>query len=86
MKRLLVLLSILLTGTFVVPQSVEKTFYFDEPQIVSTSKGDNIVFEGCFLSALTGQPVLPWKSISLLLPPGHKAVAIEVIYSDFIPL
>ncbi|MDD3637886.1 MAG: hypothetical protein PHN50_09870, partial [Bacteroidales bacterium] len=63
MKRLLVLLSFLMTSTFVDAQFIEKTFYFDDPQIVSTSKGDNIFFEGCFLSALPGQPVLPWKSI-----------------------
>ena len=86
MKRLLVLLSFLMSSTFVDAQFVEKTFYFDDPQIVSTSKGDNIFFEGCFLSALPGQPVLPWKSISLLLPPGQEAVALEVIYGDFIPL
>ncbi|HOI31606.1 MAG TPA: C25 family cysteine peptidase, partial [Bacteroidales bacterium] len=86
MKRLLVVLFAFLSSSFVVAQSIEKTYYFDEPQFVSTELGDHLLIDGCLLSARAGQPVLPWKNISLLLPPGEEAVAIEVIYGDFVQL
>lgn len=82
MKRLLVLLSILLISSFLHASTIEKIFYFDAPQLIRSANGDNILFDGCMLSARAGQPVLPWKSISLLLPPGEEAIGIEVIYGE----
>ena len=82
MKRLLVLLSILLSSSFLRAATIEKIFYFDAPQLIRSANGDNILFDDCMLSARAGQPVLPWRSISLLLPPGEEAIAIEVIYGE----
>lgn len=87
MKPLLLTLSIfmlLVLNTFA--SKVEYTYSFNNPSIVKRGDFQTIQFENTLLSALPGQPVLPYKAINLLLPPGQKAVGIEVIFSDEITL
>ena len=42
-----------------------------------------VTLTDCMQSALAGQPLLPWQSVSLMLPQGTEAVSIEVELSDF---
>ena len=86
MKRLVFLPSLISISAVGLSQAVEKTFYFDDPQIAASRNGDQILFDGCHLSALAGQPGIPWQQVSLILPPGQKAIDIEVVYSDFIQI
>ena len=73
----------LMVSLFASAQTIEKTYYFDEPNVGYIEGYEQIQFANCMQSALAGQPSLPWQSVSLMLPQGAEAVAIEVEFSDF---
>jgi len=58
--------------------SVEKTFYFSHHQVNGCGNYQTITFENTRLSALPGEPVMPYQAISLMLPPGEIASGIEI--------
>jgi len=58
---------------------IEKTYYFNDYKITQNGEYYSIQFENTFLTGLTGEPVLPYQSVSLLLPPGEIAVSIDLV-------
>ena len=84
MKKLsLTFILCLMVGLFASAQTIEKTYYFGEPNVSQIQGYDQIQLTNCMQSALAGQPSLPWHSVSLMLPQGTEAIAIEVELSDF---
>ena len=73
----------MMVGLFAQAQTIEKTYELGQPNVSQIQGYEQIQFAGCMQSALAGQPSLPWHSISLMLPQGTEAVAIEVELSDF---
>jgi hypothetical protein len=63
-------------------QVIEKTYYFDNYQVTSIDNYKTIIFSNTLLTGKLGEPVLPYHSISLLLPPGEIAESIEMIGED----
>ena len=83
MKKLSLILLALMVSLFASAQTIEKTYYFNQPSLSQIQGYEQIQFSSCMQSALAGQPSLPWHSVSLMLPQGTEAVAIEVELSDF---
>ena len=83
MKRLSLILLALMVSLIASAQTIEKTYYFDQPSISQIQGYEQVQFTDCMQSALAGQPSLPWQSVSLMLPQGTEAVSIEVELSDF---
>ncbi|MBQ8957267.1 MAG: T9SS type A sorting domain-containing protein [Bacteroidales bacterium] len=83
MKKYNLILFFLMVSMFASAQTIEKTYHFCQPNVSHIEGYDQIQFTGCMQSALAGQPSLPWQSVSLMLPQGTEAVAIEVELSDF---
>lgn len=83
MKKItfLVLLSIMSLITFA--QTVEMTYHFDNPKVTELRGYQQVGFDGCMQTALAGNPSLPYKAVSLMLPQGTEAESIEVELSDF---
>lgn len=80
MKRfLLALITMLLSVGIATADVIEKTYHFSDPQITNVDDYQQISFENTMLTGLAGEPMLPYLSISLLLPPGHAAREIEII-------
>jgi len=79
MRKFVVLAFLSALSLSLSAQVVEKTYYFDKPSVVEMADYQQIVFEDCMQSALAGQPVVPWHSVSLLLPPATKAASVEVV-------
>ena len=73
----------LMFGLFASAQAIEQTYHFGQPSVSHIRGYEQIQFDGCMQSALAGQPSLPWQSVSLMLPQGTEAVAIEVELSGF---
>lgn len=65
-------------------QIVEKTFFFDKPNFEEYQGYEQISFGKCVQGAEEGSPVLPWQSVSLLLPQNTEAQEIEYEFSDFV--
>ena len=83
MKKLNLILLAMMVTMFASAQTIEKTYELGQPNVSQIQGYEQIQFAGCMQSALAGQPSLPWHSISLMLPQGTEAVAIEVELSDF---
>ena len=83
MKKACLIITTLLVCLFASAQTIEKTYYLGQPSVSQIQGYEQIQFADCIQSALAGQPSLPWHSISLMLPQGTEAVAIEVELSDF---
>jgi len=83
MKKLSFIALFMMVGLFVSAQTIEKTYYFNQPSLGHIQGYEQVQFKGCMQNAIAGQPSLPWQSVSLMLPQGTEAVAIEVELSDF---
>ncbi len=65
---------------------IEKIWYFNDYQIVESGNYQMIKFDGTMLTGITGEPVLPYQEVKLLLPPGESAISIEFIGDDETPI
>ena len=83
MKKTSLILFALMVSLFASAQTIEKTYYLGQPSVSQIQGYEQIHFTDCMQSALAGQPSLPWHSVSLMLPQGTEAVAMEVELSDF---
>lgn len=85
MKNILLTLNLVLMMVFSVSaQVIEKTFYFSSPSFEKYQGYEQIKFDNCIQRGETGNPTLPWHSISLLLPQNTEAQDIEIEYSNYI--
>ena len=83
MKKISLLLLLSMISLFVSAQIVEHTYHFENPVVNEIQGYNQLQFEGCMQTALEGNPSLPYKAVSLLLPNGSEAESVEVILSDF---
>ena len=83
MKKTFFILLSLMISLFASAQTIEKTYYFGQPNVSQIQGYQQIQFTDCMQSALKGQPSLPWQSVRLMLPQGTEAASIEVELSDF---
>lgn len=86
MKRPFFIILLSLACVFAKAQTIETTYHFSNPTIQNINGYQTLNFNGCLQSAQTGQPSLPWQSVSLLLPQNTQAESIEVNFSDFAEL
>lgn len=83
MIRKLILIILMFSQTFLLRAGVvEKIFQFENYQIQDIQKYHIINFTNTLPTGKAGEPVLPYHSISLLLPPGEVAQSIEIIGRD----
>jgi hypothetical protein len=57
---------------------IEKVYHFDLPVLHYKDGFHTPEIPGIRLSASPGQPVIPWKTTKLLLPPGEVCVGMEI--------
>lgn len=80
-KNLLLLISFfLVAGLFA--GNVTKKYTFANPVFTHTGAYEKISLPGLTTSGIPGEPALPYQTVSLLLPPGEKAVTIEITGND----
>lgn len=83
MKKLTLLIFVSMISLFVSAQVVEHTYHFENPVVTEIQSYNQVQFSNCMQTAVAGNPTLPYKSVSLLLPYGSEAESVEVILSDF---
>jgi hypothetical protein len=62
--------------------TIQKTYHFNNYKVSELDVYQTIEFENTQLQARTGEPVLPYISVSLLIPQGEIAESIEIIGSN----
>lgn len=65
---------------------IEQSYYFSRPVVTQHKGYQQLSFGDDLLTARSGEPALPYHSVSLLLPPGHVATAIEFIGENKVAL
>ena len=79
MKKLIFTFGFVAIFVTLYSQTIEKEYLFDGINI-SDSKGYQIVnFGNTYLTGKTGEPLLPYYPVKLLLPPGMAAKSMEFI-------
>ncbi len=79
--------AVIFTGLFFLlflsgfSQVLEFTYTFDNPKIEKKDGYDIVTFKQTKLAGKYGEPVLPFKAIKLLLPPGTEVKKIDFEYS-----
>ncbi|MBR1513014.1 MAG: T9SS type A sorting domain-containing protein [Bacteroidales bacterium] len=86
MKKLSFTLLLLAASLFATAQSIEQVYHFGQPSIRQTGDYQTLSFEGSVANGTVGEPLLPWQSVSLMLPQNTEATAIRVTLSDFVEL
>lgn len=78
----LLIVTLLMVALSATAGKVEHVYHFGNPSV--RQSGDYQMFDlsNTMLTALPGQPVLPYRQVNLMLPPGEAAVSIEIIFSD----
>ncbi|HQO09871.1 MAG TPA: C25 family cysteine peptidase [Clostridiales bacterium] len=83
------IIAVLLISAATFAAVTEHTYYFSSNELkqMRTADGyDLIQLPGTMNTAKTGEPALPYASVSLMLPPGEKAVSVEIFPTDKIEL
>lgn len=65
---------------------VEQVYRFGNPSVRQAGDYQMVGLENTMLTAITGQPAMPYRQVNLMLPPGEAATKIEIIFSDEITL
>ena len=86
MKKLTLSLLLFMVTVFSQAQTIEQIYHFDQPKVITRDGYQQLSLEGCLPNGVVGEPTLPWQSISLMLPQGQEAVAINVEYYDIVEL
>ncbi len=86
MKKLSLFLTLLAIALFAQAETIQHVYHFSQPIVSERDGYQQIGFQGCLPNGTVGEPTLPWQSISLMLPQGQEAVAVNVAFSDFMEL
>ena len=86
MKKTGFILLLMMVCLFASAQTIEQTYHFGQPTISERDGYQQIGFKGCLPNGIVGEPTLPWQNVSLMLPQGQEATAINVEFADFVEL
>ncbi len=80
MRRFLMILTIVLIGiSGLFASTIRMNYYFENPTISRAGEYQTINFNNTSLEGEIGKASLPFKAISILLPPGEEAVSVKFI-------
>lgn len=82
MKKILLLSLAILIAIVSQSKTIEKTFFFNNFNVIQQGSYSIIQAEGALNTAITGQPLLPWYAAKFLLPPGEVIESVEYIGQD----
>ncbi len=62
--------------------NVEYLYHFGNPSVRHSGEYQMFELNNTMLTALPGHPVLPYRQVNLMLPPGESAVSVEILFTD----
>ena len=86
MKKNIILIVTLALAAMVQAQTVTHVYHYNNPVVSERDGYQQIGLKDCLPSGQVGEPTLPWQSVSLILPQGQEAVAMQVELSDFVEM
>lgn len=86
MKKLTITCLLMALAMSLAAGIVEHTYYFNAPSVRQMGTFQAVTFDNTFLTGKTGEPVLPYQAVRLLLPPGEEAISVNYRFEDEIAL
>jgi hypothetical protein len=86
MKKLFLLVCILSVTLSVSATEITKVYYFTNPTVVQAGAYQTIRFDNTMLRGKQGEPVLPFASFALLVPPGEYVRGMQIITEEETPI
>lgn len=86
MKKLLLSLLMLFAVIFSTAGNIEQVYTFSYPSVSINGDFQTLNFNNTLLTGLPGEPQLPYRQVSLILPPGEAATGMEIIRSNPVTL
>ena len=86
MKKSILTLLLIAASIFASAQSITHTYHFGQPMVQQVGEYQMLSFDSTVSNGTVGEPMLPWQSVSLMLPQNTEATAIHVTLSDFVEL
>jgi hypothetical protein len=77
MKKFYIAGFLLFTSILLLAGTVDQSYFFNNHKVISSGDYHLVHFENLFLTGKTGEPVLPYQAVKILLPPGEVATSIE---------
>ena len=77
MKNLSALTVLVLLATSLFAGHFDYAYNISSPTAKDMGSFNVIMFEGMYLTGKTGEPVLPYQAVKLMLPPGEEAVSVN---------
>lgn len=78
MKKTFLFLFLFPVLTLFSQNEITFSYHFEKPTIISTKRGNIVEFPGLIQIGKSGEPLLPYKAIKLMLPPGCEAYAMKI--------
>ena len=72
-------MTLLLASILLFAGTIEQTYFFNNQKLTKSGEYHLISFDKLFMTGKTGEPVLPYQAVKILLPPGEAAFSIEII-------
>ena len=85
-KLFIVIVLMLAAGGLSLAGEIEQSYNFPEPVTSSINNYDQVQLADCWTISQPGEPLLPRRAVSLLLPPGEEAANIRIETGDRIKL
>ena len=86
MKKSLLLAAVCFLSLSLFAGTLVKTYHFGKALVKSNGNYQTVSFANTLLSGNGGEPMMPWASVSLILPPGESATSIHMQGSGFVEL
>jgi len=86
MKKIFILFFSCALAFNLVAGNIEKVFTFSQVKIVQNGQHQSVLLDNTMLAGLTGEPMLPYHQVALMLPPGEKAVDIQITGEELTPI
>lgn len=67
-------------------QQIQQTYHFNQYSISQKEDYQLVLLDNCFNSAEVGSPMIPWQTVSILLPQHTKAMSVSIEKSNPITL
>jgi len=77
-----ILLAMLLCTVLAQAATLEKTYTFKMPQIITTDGQHRLQMDNTRLDGIPGEPMLPYRAVQLCLPAGMTLDYIEVVHNN----
>ena len=78
MKKISILFFSFILAFSLMAGNVEKVFTFSQVKIMQNGLHQSVTLDNTMLAGLTGEPMLPYHQVAMMLPPGEKAVGISI--------